>query len=425
LGIRLSHFRIMVPKPTVRPSLHENPAFWSVLCGLVLLARYPDWVRRPRLWAEDGNVFFLHATRNWVADAFNPYAGYFHLLPRTVSWLGARLDPALIPSFYVYSSLFLTLCVAARVLSRRLHLPCKPLLALAIVGVPATGEVFLTPTNLQWITALSLVTALLMTDPETRLDWTGDILVLAAAGLTGPFSIFAAPFFAYRALSRRTLASTVIFCVIVAAAIAQGWQVQFRPASVDSPSGSFDLLGVAGVLSSHIPLAFADAQAWVCRTSLTVVLVLGAAGFSLIASAFFVRDEYRKERRQLILFAALLVGSTAMVVRLDHWDYREMLNADRYFYIPKVIVLWVAVSCLHRRSRAARVLAFLGGAALLAASWHSPYMEGPNYAVFHEERPYYDWSRYVGVLRRGGRVQLQTSPGWTYVVPERATADLP
>jgi hypothetical protein len=415
----LSQFLNMPPKPKVRSRLQENPAFWAALSGLVLLARYPDWIMRPRLWAEDGNVFFLHASRNWLADAFTPYAGYFHLLPRTLAWMGARLDPGLIPAFYVCSSLLLTLCVAALVFSGRLNLPCKPLLALAIVVVPATGEVFLTPTNIQWIAALSLVMTLLMRDPEGGLDWVCDILVLAAAGLTGPFSIFAAPFFLYRALARKTRASAALACVVAAAAIAQAWQLQFRPACAAGPHGHVDLQGLAAVLSSHLPLAFADAQAWVFRTSLAVVLVLGAVGFSLIGSACFIEDEFRSKRVQLLLFAAVVVGCTAAVIRLDRWDYREMLNADRYFYVPKVIVLWVAASCLHRRSRATRILASLGAAALLAASWHSPYLEGPGYAVIHEERPYYDWSRYVGLLRRGRSVELQTSPGWKFVVPER------
>jgi hypothetical protein len=408
-----------VLKPTLRTRLQEKPAVWAALCGLVLLARYPAWIMRPRLWAEDGNVFFLQAGRSWLADVLTPYAGYLHLLPRTVAWAGVRLDPALIPSFYVYSALLIALCVVARLFSARLHLPCKPLLALAIVTVPGTGEVFLTPTNLQWITALSLVMTLLMDDPRSALEWAGDLVFLAAAGLTGPFGIFVAPFFIYRALSRRTRASIVVASVIVATAIAQVWVLRAHPGPNLYPGGLFDPVEFVAVLSSHIPLAFADAQAWVYRADRTVVIGLGLVGFALISCALFVRDEFQGKRLQLILFAAVLVGFTTLKVRFDIWDYRETLNADRYLYIPRVIVLWVAVSCLHGRPQSTRILASLAAAVLLVATALTPYLEGPAYTLRHDERPYYDWSPYVEGLRRGARVEVTTSPGWTFVVPER------
>jgi hypothetical protein len=63
------------------------------------------------------------------------------------------LDPAWWPAFYNGVSFVIWLAVLARLFSSRLDLPGKPWLALAIIAVPHTGEVFFNITNLQWLTA--------------------------------------------------------------------------------------------------------------------------------------------------------------------------------------------------------------------------------------------------------------------------------
>jgi hypothetical protein len=406
-------------KPPFRTCWDPAALAWTALTGLVLLIRYPDWFARPRLWAEDGNVFFLYATDDWWADIFTPYSGYFHFLPRTIAWLGRRIDPAFTPRLYVYSAFAVTLCVVARVFSRRLSLPCKPLMALAIVGVPLTGEVFLCPTNIQWITALSLMLTLLMRDPEGAWDWGLDLLTLAVAGLTGPFCIFTLPFFIYRAFSRATLASSALAGVVLATALVQGWEVVFHAPLAHHVYGPFRAFDFAEVLSSRIPLSFLGSQAWAHSVSATAVFLLGMAGFALVSSSLLLKDRYRKDRIQLFLFAVLLVAFTAAKVREDLWDYRETVNADRYFYLPRVLMLWLGASCLDRWPRQRVVAASIGAAAVLSAVAAIPYVDGPLYVERHIERPYFEWSLYCDAIRRGDKVEIQTSPGWKFTLPDR------
>ena len=128
----------------------------------VLVLRRPDAVLYPQFWAEDF-AFLLDAERIGLASFWMPRAGYLHFFPRLIAWPGMYLDPVLQPAWFVGSAVAVTLAVVATCLSPRIPLPAKPWLALAVVVVPHSGEVFLNPTNLQWLTALALILTALKT----------------------------------------------------------------------------------------------------------------------------------------------------------------------------------------------------------------------------------------------------------------------
>jgi hypothetical protein len=404
--------------PRSRP---PGPVPWTALAGVLLFLRYPDWFLRPRLWAEDLPVFFIGARCDGASAILDPYAGYVHLIPRLVAWLGSWLDPSRIPAFYLYSSLAVMLLVVARVFSPRLDLPCRPILALAIVAVPHTGEVFLNITNIQWVTALALVLTLIMRDPESALDWAGDVAVLILAGLTGPFSVFLFPFFALRALDRRTTASWCVLSLLGMAALVQGLHLfaNLRASVPGSSEGPIRILNLAAVLSARVPLAFLGSQGWVERVGRAFVVGAGLAGAVAIAATAFVGGGRRKERICLLMFACILIAFTTARTRDDLWDYREMVNGDRYFYVPKVLLLWVVLSYFWRRSTDSFSPAMLTAAAGLYCVSLIPYFDLGTHGARHVERPYYSWDIYCGKIRKGNEVAAEVSPGWRIVVPGR------
>jgi hypothetical protein len=402
-------------------SRSPGPVPWTALAGVLLFLRYPDWFLRPRLWAEDLPVFFVGARVDGPSAILAPYAGYIHLIPRLVAWLGSWLDPSLIPAFYLYSSFAITLLVVARVFSRRLDLPCRPVLALAIVAVPHTGEVFLNITNIQWVTALALVLTLVMRDPESALDWAGDVAVLLLAGLTGPFSAFLFPFFVLRALDRRTPASWWVLSVLGLAALVQGWHlyIDLRGSVPGSSEGPMKILNLAAVLSARVPLAFLGSQGWVERVGRAFVVGAGLVGAIAIASTAFAGGGHRKERICMLMFVGVLIAFCTARIREDLWDYREMVNGDRYFYVPKVLLLWVALSYFWRRSTASFSPSMLTASAGLYCVSMIPYVDLGTHGARHVERPYYSWDIYCGQIRKGNEVAAEVSPGWRIVVPGR------
>lgn len=406
---------------TPRLPMTEKPALWVALAGVMLFLRVPDWFVRPRLWAEDGNQFFLAAHRDGASALLLPFAGYLHLVPRLIAWLGERVDPCLIPAVYVYSSFAFTLFVVARVFSSRLDLPGKPLIALAIVAVPHTNEVYLNLADLQWIAALSLVLTLLLRDPGDALDWVGDLVVLFLAGLTGPFSVLLLPFFVFRALCRSTRASWVILLLALSTALVQGWLIYSNPLVMppDFPRGPFELRNLAAVLSSRVLLALFGAQCWAYRVSRAFVLVAGAVGFAAIARLAFLKDGFRKERVCMLLIGLAIVVSSVARIRDDLWDYRDMINGDRYFYIPRILAIWLVSSCLLRVGKRSYPLALSAAAAGLFAVSMVPYVEAPDFTRHHVERGYFEWHIYCDRLRAGQEVEIQVSPGWKFIVPSR------
>jgi hypothetical protein len=350
-----------------------------------------------------------------------PYSGYIHLIPRLIACAGAALDPALIPIFYLYSSLALTLLVVARVFSPRLDLPAKPLVALAIVGVPHTGEVFLCITNVQWITSLALVLTLLMRDPVGPRAWACDIAILLIAGLSGPFGLFLLPFYALRALERATAASCVLLAVVAAVALLQGLQIYHNSAVAvpENQLGPFRFLNFVAVLSSRVPLALLGAQGWAYRAGRAFVVVAGVAGIAAAAAMALARGRYRRERICLLLFGALLVCLSAVKVRTDTWDYRDLVQGDRYFYLPKVLLLWITVLWFGRSSPESVPPALAIAAAGLFCASMIPYVAPQDLRTRHVERPFFPWEPYVEPLRKGESVEVEVSPGWKFQVPAR------
>jgi hypothetical protein len=148
--------------------------------------------------------------------------------------------------------------------------------------VPHTGEVFLSITNVQWITALALVLTLLMGDPVGAWDWAGDIAVLVIAGLSGPLGLFLLPFFVFRAIDRATNASRVLLAVAAAVALVQGLQIYHNAAVAvpESHLGPFRALNFLAEISSRLPMALLGAQGWAYRVARPFMIGAGAAGIS-------------------------------------------------------------------------------------------------------------------------------------------------
>jgi len=344
-----------------------------------------------------------------------------HVIPRLVALMGARLDPSLVPAMYVYSSLAVTLLVVALVFSPRLELPCKPLLALAIVAVPDTGEVFLTVANIQWITALALVMALLKRDPGDAAELAGDSAILLLAGLTGPFCIMLLPFFLFRALSRASLQSWALFAIVLMTAFAQG-----RLILRDPPAGLAEgIPWLAGIprlsapVLSRVPLSLLGAQGWVYRVGRSFVLCAGWAGALAMTAMACARGPLRGERICLLLFAIILTVSATARFGAGAWDYRDMVSGDRYFYVQKVLLTWILISLLSRRLPGVGfplALPVVAGLFLVAMI---SYVEPPDFETHHVERPWLSWDNYSARLRTGKEVAVEVSPNWTFVVPAR------
>lgn len=332
---------------------------WVLLCAtLILMLRKTSSLLQPQFWAEDGIIFFLQQYDQGITALLEPYAGYYHLLPRLLALLAASCcSYALAPVIYNYSSLLLTLLVVASVFSPRLRVPYKPLLALVIVLVPhPNGEVFITITNLQWLLSLLLIMLLLKEPPDARysdvtLQRAGDYLLLVVCGFTGPFLVFLSPLFVYRWCRQRNVANTSMLLLVLG------------------------IVGVqlAAIINTHL------------HTPATVIqwqLFLQVLGYKLFGALFLGEQlpQYLSAYWLVLAYLLLLMGLIALAPRQDSfvptclslqllivcatlfkfkYNPEALLPVDqgaRYFYIPYVLMLWSIIVLLDQEQRWRRLV---------------------------------------------------------------------
>ncbi|MBC7368681.1 MAG: hypothetical protein H7343_18045 [Undibacterium sp.] len=397
------------PAPMAPRARGEHRAGWVVLAALVLVVRKPDALINPQFWAEDFRPFFVEAHTVGPQVLAMPYNGYLHLLPRLIAWLAAPLRASIQPAAYVAAALGITLVVVAQALSPRVALPGRPWLALAIVAVPHTGEVFLNLTNLQWITALGLVLTLLKRDPADATEWGVDVAVLVVAGLTGPFSVLVLPLFLVRAWLRGTGASWTAAGIVALPAVVQAWYLCHAPA-LPHP-GAWHAVDLLGVLAVRLPMTLVMGETWPVKIAYAGTTALGVAIAMALVFLSVRRGPCRAARWWLLAALAVLLLAGIKRGRPDTWAFYDTFNGDRYFYAPKVMVLWLVVVVIAElRARWQRAV----GAGLLALAFVA------NLPAFRiKPLPDLHWASHSDRIQAGERVEVPINPGWKVVYPGR------
>jgi hypothetical protein len=325
-----------------RPALLDaRPHLVRLLVTLLAVAlialRKSDSLLNPQFWAEDGGLFFIEAERygGWH-QLFRPYEGYLHILPRLIAALATPLPLTLVPGFYAWSAVAVTGLTAWWLQSPRLALPGGALAALVLATVPHTGEVYLNTCNLQWITALGLFALVLAADATTPALRTAEIALLLVTGLTGPFIILALPLFAWRVWVRRSRWSGFLLAAAVACAAAHVPSLLNRTAETDA--AAWAPFHHAAVVGRRVVVTVFAGQMPVPEILCALVAFATVAG---LTAALWRRRTLLPGGLLLLAAGLFVLAATAYKVRPDTWTLSELDNGDRYFFIPKVILLWL------------------------------------------------------------------------------------
>jgi hypothetical protein len=306
------------------------------LAVVALIAlRKSDSLLNPQFWAEDGALFFIGAERygGWGL-LFRTYEGYLHVLPRIIAALGAPLPLTAIPGFYAWSALALTGAIAWWLQSPRLALRGG-----ALAAVPHTGEVYLTLCNLQWITALGLFALVLARDAASLPARAGELLLLLLTGLTGPFIVLALPLFAWRAYRRRSRWSSILLVGALAGAGAQLPSLLACPAVTTAVDWA--PLQHAAVIGRRVVGTLFFGQ---ISLPAFVFAALAVTTFGAVSFALWRRRETLPGGLLLLAASLLVLAATGYKVRPDTWTLSELINGDRYFFISKIILLWLGAT---------------------------------------------------------------------------------
>lgn len=386
----------------------------TALAGLALLLflRKPSALTTPQLWAEDGSIFLVQAEQLGAQAFTTPYMGYLHTLPRIVAWIAPKaLGPEWWPLLYNGVAFLIWLLVLTQLFSPRLELPGKPWLALAPLVVPHSGEVMFTITNVQWITALFLLLHPMMAPPRTDGERRNDLAILALLALTGPFAILFTPLYAWRWWRDQHDENRPALLIVAAGAALQLWFIVATGPRFEFQSQPLDVWLNIEVLARRLIIwpVFGREIATVLPAAL-----VGAVGwaFIVVLIAWSLRPHrWQLVRAQIVVALALLVAAAVHRSRPDTWDGDNLVFADRYFYLPRVLLAWLLIlefdSLPHVVARVARTIC------LAITIVNAPDYITPAPADLQ-------WARHSDAIRRGVPAKIPTLPEpWILEYPGR------
>lgn len=354
-------------------------------------------------------MFFYDSQVFGLSAVFLPYNGYLHLAPRLIALVGSLFDPLWIPTWYVYSSLALTLYVAGRTQSPRLPFPTHAGYALAVALVPDVPDGLMNPTNLQFILVGGLILLLCSRDPSTLREAIHDVVATIILGLTGPFSIVLSPFFLVRAWLRKSPASWILASIVFASGCIQLYLVRAHPVpmapGLDGPVAWNYVLSPFGArLGGSL---FTGIFFWRHPS----VLSLNLAGAAVIIIVGYLASRRGNHLLERIAFGAcclLLLASALFRQRTNLPPMSAFGYGSRYFYAPQLLFLWVLLLNLSTGGRTA-IMVKIGLSLFLLVN--VPRLREPGLQDLH-------WANYVPQIRAGDAVNIPINPDWNIPLPK-------
>jgi hypothetical protein len=176
---------------------------------VIILIRNPIFINEPRFWAEEQSYFetFFHMGSWWEGFDVLIYPTHYIALLRVSGLLatipGLESAPIVTTAFGFFILiiplliLFLTNCKYWDTLQKKI------VLSLFLVFSCSTGEIWLTSTNVQTLIPVSSFLILLDTNLVSKLKRFLYSIIIACAVVTGPTTLFMAPFFLLRYLQSK------------------------------------------------------------------------------------------------------------------------------------------------------------------------------------------------------------------------------
>jgi hypothetical protein len=375
--------------------------FAAVVALALLMVRAPQAFLEPQFWAEDGAVFFVEQKLYGIETLFMPYAGYFVLFPRIIAFLLFPFSALYAPALYAAGTALATVWSIATIASARA--PYAWLLGALLMVTPHSGENFAVLANVQWIMAPALAFILATPPPMTRMRRTNQLLFVAIAGLTGPFSVLALPLCLIRLCRHRETFDWAIATVCIATAILQCGALLLTPHI--SAAGEVAPISTALVLFDR---TFGEMTHSVLFGGVVKTILLSLLMIVVVAAVIGSKQQWPS---LLALFGLLVLVS----VLIKFWHQPDLLrpsgNGDRYLFVPRVITIWLIVDVIFQ----VRAVSIAAALLLMAFGWNSDQWRKPNLPVL-------DWRSQAWRIDRGEEVHIPINPTapaglWTVTLP--------
>ena len=376
----------------------------------IIFIRMPIVFLHPAFWGEDAPFYFQSSyLYGWKSIATDTTAGYLTLFQWLVGNTSTYFPVSVAPTIFNAASIALTLVIVWLVTSPRLSLPAKPLLALAVVTVPAAYEELATLANSQWIFPIGAFSILLMAPSKNKFVSAAEIAFVSIFSLTGPFSLLLLPVCGLQMVRNREDADAQRRTVILSAIIGIGATIECI----------YILRNFAGALTFDLEPIRSSWQLWVVLPIARITAPIGHAVLRTLGEVaslpiaviayctiayFALRAPYRAEKIAMLMFAFAIIATGMLKARSV-----LPLTGLRYFYLAQVFSVWF-FCCVPQTSRAREIFTGLVATALLIMV-----LAGANRPRAAENSEWPAWSREI---RSGLPVKIPTAPpGWFVTLP--------
>ncbi|HWQ59940.1 MAG TPA: hypothetical protein VN420_02225 [Candidatus Fimivivens sp.] len=342
--------------------LSEKRYFVYLFLGVFLLfigitgARRPDMVTYPQFYAEDGVFWYSEGynARHFWEPFLVPKQRYFQTISRFGGLLGNMVDIGHAPLVFNAIAILVLVSPALYFLSSRFeklvpNVLTRLLCAVAYLSLLGTAETHANLTNAQW--RLAFLMYLIVIAPASRkIAWNAfDGVMLALAGLSGPFVFFALPvaivnyyFTSFKGRIHRVVILSVAFLIQIYSYlfIVNDAARSSAPLGMNLVTFSKIVSGnifIAGIFGTDIVKNVRNISGW---DSGFVPVLIAIFGFSLLG---YVVLKAGWELRCFIVFAFMifLAGLFSPQVSLDkpQWEVMAVGSGGRYYLFPTLA--WV------------------------------------------------------------------------------------
>jgi hypothetical protein len=343
---------------TVPARLACAPALRNVIAfgiGIaIFVARRPDIITNPQLWAEDGRVWFQDAYNLGAIPAlWLTHTGYFQTFARLVFGIGLLFPIDYVPLWANAVALIFRGVPLVFLFSRRFHWidwRVKIILAVYYCLMPNLSEVHANITNTQTYLGIYLLLLILADRPASRLAVVHDVIALMLCGLSCPIIVFIVPCwllketadlfgtsFTWQHAVPRLLAPFPLVMFAVAAIQTAVFLLHGGSSRPRVPTGSTMTLLVE-ILDSWLFAGFVLPHQWRSVFSNPFISLAIFIPAVVILLAVLIRGDWRA--RSIILFSVIVLAATLKNPVISNtepsWPFFLRGAGERYFVIPNL-----------------------------------------------------------------------------------------
>ncbi len=351
---------------------------------LLASTRAIHWLNDPQFYIEDGKEFYLPAYTQGLQSIAREYASYYHVVPRILSLIAAKLPLEYGPLTLELLALAVQASVSAFLLSRRMakQLPSKLVrfaLAFFIIADPNSNELFANVTHSQWYLVILSLAILFSEAGRRSISQLGDGVLLFLTGLTGPFAPIMA-IFGFSRLKHLRSRWPILVVTILTALVTAVTMIQHPRNGINEDASATRLFRL---LANQILYGTNRGFHYAYHTVSPPTLNFREFGCTIFAVAVIIGGLWRATSFVKALGWLGLYCLIASLVSQASWNLLGCPGVgERYFFILDIVYAY-GLYALSRRVRSALIRwCFRGLLAIMAIAMVQEWVYDPPFRRF-------------------------------------------